>query len=383
MIGRLPANNYTFTARFDGNDEYAKASVKGEFEVIDSLINVVIVANNLTKFYKGPQDYVILLKTNKGKVIPDANVYLTVNGKTYTLVTDSNGKTSLPINLRSGNYTILLTTDEDDVYHNASKTALITVLPTVEGIDLAKVYGSNTQYFAIFSDSNGKVLANTKVTFTIGSNSYSAKTLPNGVCRLNINLNPGTYSITAINPVTGEKATNKIFVYNYLMENKDLTKYFRGPQGYKVRAYGDDGKVAVGVTVKITVNGKTYSVITDEEGYASLDINLNPGTYTIKSTYNGYSVSNKITVKTTIVTSNLSKKKSKTASFQAKLLDTNGKILKGKTITFKFNGKAYSAKTNSKGIASLSIKSNLKVGTYKIYTTYGKLTRTNTITVKK
>ena len=163
-----------------------------------------------------------------------------------------------------------------------------------------------------------------------------------------------------------------------------MTKYYKGSTGYKVRAYGKDGKpVGAGKTVSIKVNGKTYKVKTNKKGYATLAINLKPGKYTIKATYNKYSVTNKIVVKTTLITKNLSKKKSKTTKYQAKLLNGNGKVLKGKKITFKFKGKTYTAKTNKKGIATITIKSALKVGKYKIYTKYGKLKNTNVITIKK
>ena len=47
-------------------------------------------------------------------------------------------------------------------------------------------------------------------------------------------------------------------------------------------------------------------------------------------------------------------------------LKINGKLVKGKTIKFKLNGKTYTAKTNSKGIAKVIVKKNvlntLKVG---------------------
>ena len=72
---------------------------------------------------------------------------------------------------------------------------------------------------------------------------------------------------------------------------------------------------------------------------------------------------------TTKITSN---KKTKKTKFTAKLLNSKGKPLKGKKITFKIKGKKYKVKTNKKGIASISIKLKLKKGTYKIYTIYGK-----------
>ena len=106
----------------------------------------------------------------------------------------------------------------------------------VEGIDVVKLYGSGTQYFAVFCDSNGKVLANTKVTFKIGTKTFTTKTLPNGISRLNINFAPGSYIISTVNPVTGEKVTNKIFIYNYLVENKDIIQYWGAKKVYKVRA---------------------------------------------------------------------------------------------------------------------------------------------------
>ena len=150
-----------------------------------------------------------------------------------------------------------------------------------------------------------------------------------------------------------------------------------------MRAYGDNGKpVGAGVVVKIKINGKTYKVKTNKKGYAVFKIKLKPKTYTITATYKGYKVSNKIKVKSTIITKNLSKKKSQTAKFKAKLVNKKGKILKNKKVTFKFKGKKYVVKTNKKGIAAITIKSSLKVGKYKIVTSYGKLKVSNKIVVK-
>lgn len=384
VLGKLPAGNYSFEATYNGNDEYSKVSSKGKFEVKDTLLDPVLTANDLTKYYKGSGKLVVSLTSSKGKAIEGNTITVKVNGKVYTAVTDSSGKASFNIDFSSGKYTATISSEETRTYHAASTKAVVTINPTIEGINVTKLEGSNDLYYVIVSDSNGKVLGNKKVKLQIGSKSISLTTLPNGIARVNIDLNVGTYKIVATNPVTGEKTTNKLFIFNYLMENKDLTKYYKGSTGYKVRAYGKDGKpVGAGKIVSIKVNGKTYKVKTNKKGYATLAINLKPGKYTIKATYNKYSVTNKIVVKTTLITKNLSKKKSKTTKYQAKLLNGNGKVLKGKKITFKFKGKTYTAKTNKKGIATITIKSALKVGKYKIYTKYGKLKNTNVITIKK
>ena len=385
VLGKLPAGNYTFEATYKGDANYSKASSKGKFEVKDTLLDVVLTANNVTKYYKGSGSLVVSLESSKGKAIEGNEITVKINGKTYTSFTDSSGKASFDIDLNSGKYTAVIESSETKTYHSASTTASVTINPTVEGIDVVKLEGSDTLYYAIFSDSNGKVLGNKKVQLKIGSKSLSVTTLPNGISRVNIDLDVGTYKIVATNPVTGEKATNTLFVFNYLMENKDLTKYYKGSQSYKVRAYGANGKpVGAGKIVKIKVNGKTYSVKTDKNGYATLKINLKPGKYTIKATFKKYTVTNKIKVKSTLITKNVSKKKSKTIKYSAKLLSTKGNPLKGKKITFKFKGKKYTAKTNKKGIATISIKaSKLKVGKYAVYTTYGKLKMKNTITIKK
>ena len=63
-------------------------------------------------------------------------------------------------------------------------------------------------------------------------------------------------------------------------------------------------------------------------------------------------------------------------------VETIGKRIAGKMLTFKIKGKTYYAKTNKKGIATITIKLNLKVGKYKIKTTYGKTTISNKIFIK-
>ena len=384
VLGKLPVGNYTYTVYYSGDENYTSASYSGSFKVVDDLLDVNLTAINLTKYYKGSEKLQILLKDSNNR--PFANQYLTVKiaNTEYYVVTDSKGMGLLDVDLNPGKYTALISFAGSDKYHPSSISASIVILTTVEGIDVVKLYGTGTLYFAVFTDSKGKVLSNTAIKFKIGSNSYTVKTLPNGIAKLNINFKAGTYTISCVNPVTGEKLTNKITIYCKIMENKDVSNYYGAKTTYKVRIYGDGAKpVGAGKVVQFKINGKTYKAKTDKNGYAKLAINLNPKKYTVTATYDGFKVSNKITVKNLLSAKNISKKKSKVTKFSAKLVNSNGKAVKNKKIVFKIMGKKYSAKTNSKGIATVKIKINLNVGKYKIQSIYGKCKITNTITIKK
>ena len=384
VLGKMSVGDYTYTADYAGDDDFTSASASGSFKVVNDLLKVNLTANNVTKYYKGSEPLKVTLKDSNNKPFANQNVVVKIVSREYTLVTDENGEAALPINLNPGVYDAEIVFEQTQKYYGASVNVTVEVFSTAEGTDVLKLYGSGTQYFAVFTDSNGKVLGNTEITFKLAGKSYKIKTLPNGVARLNININAGTYTISSVNPVTGQKLSNKITIYYKIRENKDVSNYFGAKTNYKVRIYTDGGKtVGAGKVVTFKVNGKTYNVKTDSNGYAKLAINLNPNKYTVTASYGGFKVSNKITVKNVLSASDITKKKSKTTKFSTKLVDPNGKVLSGKKITFKINGKTYSAKTNSKGIATVTIKITLNVGKHKIQSIYGKSKITNTITIKR
>ena len=158
---------------------------------------------------------------------------------------------------------------------------------------------------------------------------------------------------------------------------------------YTIKVYGNDGKLANGVTVKIT--GKISKTPTTSKGIAKFKITQVPGKYKITINALGKKVTKTITVKhiVTLKTATL-KKSAKKLTLQATLAKANGKYLAKKTITFKINGKKVAtAKTNSKGVAKITIKNpsvvkKLKVGKKATYqATYLKDTVKKTAKVKK
>ena len=384
VIGKLPIANYEYSATYGGNENFSKASASGKFKVVEGLLNLTLKANNVTCFYGANKKFVVTVVDDNNNLISGLNIIIKISGVTYNLTTGNDGKVSVPVNLDVGKYVAEVIFNENSRYNGVSTNALIEVLTTVEGIDVVSQYGTTAQYFAIFTDSNGKALANADVKFTIDGKTYTVKTLLNGISKVNIKYAPGKYVMEAYNPVTGQKAYNTIFIFKKLMENKDIATYYGAGQVYRVRAYGDDGNpVGAGKIVTFNVNGKTYKIKTDKNGYATFKANFKPKTYVITASFEGFKVSNKIVVKKVLTAKNISVKKGKKIKFKAKLVNTKGKPLKGKKITFKFKGKTYKAKTNKKGIATLKLKLKLKVGKYKIKVKYGKSSLTKTIRIKK
>jgi len=236
-------------------------------------------------------------------------------------------------------------------------------ITSIKSENMTRGWNSLFDYQATFLDSDGSALANKDVQFVVNGKTYTAKTNDAGVAQLmNAKLDVGEYNITSINPVTGESVVNNVTIVERIIENKDLTMDFASGKSYKVRVIGDDGKpVGAGEIIDIYINTVHYVAKTDKNGYAKLKINLNPKKYTISCEYKSFKTTNKLVVKQTLklVKKTVKVKKGKKLVLKAKLKWSNGKAIKGKKIVFKFKGKKYSAKTNKKGIAKVTIKSKV------------------------
>ena len=123
-----------------------------------------------------------------------------------------------------------------------------------------------------------------------------------------------------------------------------------------------------------------YTRETDANGYAGLNINLNPGTYIITAIYNDCMVSNTIKVLPTLVASDLTKKYGVASPFRVTVLDSRGNKLVGVSVSFNINGVFYERTSNADGIASLNI--NLMAGKYIVTSSYNNCAISNTVTVE-
>ena len=134
-----------------------------------------------------------------------------------------------------------------------------------------------------------------------------------------------------------------------------------------VKIYKNDSKFEVNIgasneTVTFEINGKNYTRTSDENGTARMAINLSPGNYTIKTTFNDTTVENTITVLPTLIAENLVKYYRNASQFYITLVDSEGNLVAGQNITMNINGVFYTRVTNENGTARLNI--NLPQGEY-------------------
>ena len=359
-----------YPAIYDCNEDYYNFTV--------DTYDTRIILSDFETIYGNSYKYKIKLIDENGNPLAGRKLEYILD-KTYTGITDKNGELILT-NIKAGNYKMIVNFKGEKLYMKSSSSAKVNIKTTLV-LPKYSNFTYKSKYSVKFLDKKLNPLKNTNVVIVFGGKTYKLKTDSSGIVKIDNYLKPGTYNVKVKNPKTLEEKTHKIKVLARIDQNKNITMYYGAGSYYKVRVLNDYGNIAKNVQVKFTLNGKNYYKKTNSKGIASLKITLKPKTYTVSATYKGFTVKNKVKVKPTIVTKNLSKKKAKIVKFTAKLLNSKGAILKYKYVTFKFKSKKYKRKTNKYGIATLSLK-NLRKGKFVIYSTYGKLTVKNTIRIK-
>ena len=273
--------------------------ISNEIALNNITVLPTLISKDVVKSYKNDTQYHVAALNGHGLPLANVNIGLNINGVFYNRTTDLLGIAKLNINLNPGKYVITaIGPDGLQISNN------ITVLPTITGKNIKKMYRNGTQYYANFTDSKGKPLANTDVSFNINGVFYTRKTNENGTARLNINLGAGKYVLTAINPVTTEQMANTVEVLSKVVvknsqKGGNISIEYNSGSKYSVTLYNDDGSIAKNKAVSFNINGVFYNRKSDENGTASLAINLNPGDYIITADFEGCKVSNLIKVRIT------------------------------------------------------------------------------------
>ncbi len=347
----------------------------------------------------------------------DGNIYLDLDGATGHIVIAMDGLSPVVQEITNGTVNYTFSTegyfygnhsvtflyfghsfDGDIFYEPDGKTPVeydLLVLPqNTTGELVSDDEGNYIEVRILREDGSLATDANKFVTFYVNGMKYDVVQVYNGIAKLDISkFKNGNYLISwtysGDNKYASSSGESTVGINRKIVAGA-ATVLYSANKKYSVTVYNSNKNVAKGVKVTFLINNKAFkTVTTNSKGVASVVITQKPGTYKISAKYEDVSITKTLKVNHVVSLKKVKVKRSaKKLVIKATLKKVNGKYLKSKKVIFKFNGKKYTAKTNKKGIAKVTIKSKvlkkLKVGKkVKYQVTYKKDTVKKTVKVKK
>ena len=381
-ISDLANGTYSVDAFYNGDDIYAPIKNSTAFTV--SKVSDYNMTVDIADIVKGENATITVSVPEDGT----GNVIVTINGTDYKgTVVNGTAKVIIP-GLDEGTYKVVTFYTGDNKYDSMIVNGTITVnkntKTTLTMDNLVKYFNGPQKLMAKLVDGFGNPIANATVYFTINGKVYARITDENGTASIAIRLLPGEYKASALFNGTDDydmAAVNaSVLVKNTILGN-DTTLYFRNGTQYVAKFLDSNGKALANTDVKFNINGVFYTRVTDENGIARLNIRLDPASYIITA-YNpvtGEQKANEVTVLPRIIAKDLSMKYLDGSTFNAALVDGQGKAISGVNITFNINGVFYHRTTNADGVTKLNIR--LMPGEYIITSMYDECWASNKIII--
>jgi hypothetical protein len=378
---------YNLTATYMGDDKYISNKNTTLFSIPDK------EDIDYMKINKVNNDIVVTLPSNaSGYVVVD------IDGTKYHVpLKNGVAELNIPHNLPNGNYTITAVYSGDGHYANATNSTLIEINGTDEKIvtiiNFERVE-NNLTVIGNLKDAEGNLLRNMNLTYQLNDgNKEIIKTDGDGIFKLQA-ISHSTIKVE-FEGTNKFKYANATLSLDKFLDIRNISSIISdmyttyavdfdlGERGnyFKFRLVDDKGKALANKPVQIGFCGVVYNRVTDSEGYAQLQINLNtPFIFTFAiaflgdDDYNASFVVQQIVVnkKPTVLSANneVFKASEKSKKFKVTLKSSVGSSIDGtpyigmgKKVTLNVDGKTYTAKTNAKNQAIFKL-SLTKKGTY-------------------
>ncbi len=176
------------------------------------------------------------------------------------------------------------------------------------------VMDNDEKYVVQLLDNSNNPLENKTISFSINGKCYEKKTDANGYAKIKITPNEKKKETKIYYPSTEDycpyvivklihpdnvnpEDDSKIKLYA-----PDMSIYSNDEPYYTARLLDSEGNPMVGKTITFNFNNQKYEKTTDEKGFASLELSLDEGTYSIETIFknedNNISKTSKINVKT-------------------------------------------------------------------------------------
>ena len=205
----LTVGSYPIDVFFDGDDQYQPSNARNTV-----IINPKLSANDLNMTYGEEAYFNVNCSDVENNPISNCGVIFTVNGVSYNRTSNEQGTASIKIGLQAGTYKITSKS------YNTSIENKITVQPKsrsttrMEGTDITKTASQTAVYQCAVYANNQRIAV--PVDITVNGKTYTKTPDSEGLCKLNITLGVGDYSITSEfkgdDDYTGSKVSNNIHV---------------------------------------------------------------------------------------------------------------------------------------------------------------------------
>ena len=397
---------YTIKVSYAGDDiDYAPSTAQARITV--NKASTKIAASNYAMFVKKADYYKLTLRDANGNPIAKQKVTIKVKKKTYNVKTDAKGVAKVKLKLKKGKYKVQMSYKGNSQYKASKATKKITVKKTLKTkLSAPKVTvtpKTSTKYSVTLKDENGNPIKKQKVSIKVNGKKYNKKTNKKGQATIKVKFSKlKSYKVKAAfkgtkkykkssktGKITVQKTATAITAPN--METNPNT-----PVSYVITLKTNAGKAIAKQSLKITLNGQTYTKSTDNNGQVIIQTSFaNENTYKATVTYAGSSIyqnSNgagtiKVSrIQTQLTSYDRSFSKQSDESYIITLKDASGNAIANQAISYKLNDQSYTQNSDGKGQIKVNV-SSLDAGSYKITANYAQTNQyrasesANTITI--
>ena len=218
--------------------------------------------------------------------LPNKSIYISYNNEIYNLISDSNGKVNLPVNINSYGIFNLLVSFLGDNEYSASfapgKVSVVKQEASLSAPNKSYYVNANKYLTATFKDINGKPIKNKKISFIINGKSYTAYTNSNGVATVKVKVSvANTYTVTV--KFAGDNVYSPISKSLKLYVKKVPTKLIVKNKSYKkskkikklsATLKTKSGKAIAKRKLTFIVNGKKYTAKTNKKVVSTVKVKV-------------------------------------------------------------------------------------------------------------
>ena len=369
----MPLGAYSVAVSYGGNSLYNPSSTSIDFNIKTSTRISAVYNEDVREITAS------LFNDVTDQPVLGATIGFKINGKTYTNKTDNSGQAKLSVaNLPLGTYTATVSYGGNSKYESSSIDVNV---PIKANTTLDVVYNAKDKNLVatLINDLTGKAINGATVSVKINGITSKIKTDSTGQVKVSTkDLASGIYPASVSYGGNSKYYSSKTAMDVLIGVNTRISAAYKDGVLTATLVEDQTSRGINGADILVDFGDVRYTVKTDSNGQASVSTrDLAPGSYTACVSYSGSggipsstSIDIQVKIDAYFVVEDISVEYGTDVELTAKLVNyATGNGIVGATVGFKFNGKSYTAKTDSNGQVKVTI-SGLNPGNYETAVTY-------------